>query len=157
MPNMLRFTFPELIWWQPGELPNQVTLVQNLLDPRTNIIGFGLSSPHEQAIRVVSATSAVLAAHAKRGGGLQSLRAQADAARDYQSCMRNAAQWRGLETLLVATGVQEHVLEVLLAQRSTRQTKLEPSQAILEAARIHSRPSAHLALERARFDAKYAG
>lgn len=146
-----KFKHPERIWWQPGELPAGGQILRSLLDTSDNrpYYAFRLSTPHDQARRIVYASYAVLREQAKRGGGCQSLRAQRNAAADYQAAMMQAPVWRGLEPLLMTTAVSHHVLAVLVAQFR--------NESLVEAARAGSRPSVQLAIERARFDAQQAG
>lgn len=154
IPNKRKFKFPEWLWWQSGELPSQNWIVRTLLeldDNGSSPLKFLATSPHEQARRIVTATANLLTAHAQRGGGRASLRAQAAAAAEYQASMQAAAIWRGLESLIMDNrAVHDHAVSVLLAQ----QCHHEP---IWQAARVHSRPAAQLAMERARFDAHQVG
>ena len=164
VPNMRKFKYPDLLWWQRNELPSQNFVLRTLLEGGTTT-GWHWSntSAHDQARRIAHATLDVLSAQAKRGGGCASLGHQATAARHYQASMAVAPQWRGLESLIVSTNVQDHVVQVLLAQQQQQRaqqqdaSKLLPCALVVQAVRIHSRPAAQLAMERARFDAKQVG
>ena len=115
----------------------------------------------DQARRIISTTEAFRRHHAIRGGGHVSIQAQRKAVNDFQSAMQPC--WRGLEFLLLNGGNSTHVLRVvdIASQWYGRGNCQQPydhthdmTVAVAIAARKQSRAAAHLALERARFDAK---
>ena len=163
------------LWWQAGELPTASAIVQSILrstesdgetggeviSPMGWFVWTTTTTPMDQARRIISTTEAFRRHHAVRGGGHVSIQAQRKAVNDFQSAMQPC--WRGLEFLLLNGGNSTHVLRVvdIASQWYGRGNCQQPydhthdmTVAVAIAARKQSRAAAHLALERARFDAK---